>query len=428
MGLLSIIVAIYNTEKYLVKCCDSLKNQTFHDLEIILVDDGSTDSSATICDKYAKEDKRFHVVHKKNGGLPTARLAGIAVATGDYIGFVDSDDWVEKETYEKMLLMVKNNSEIDICIGGYVCDLEETIKCSFIKESDMLLESQEALLKMFEGKIFNCSLTDKVYKRTLFSGITAWNRNISYGEDTLANWQLFNKAERISYSFIGGYHYNVVNENSMMHQALSVEQFIYMDIYENILKEISSNDSKLKNKVTELIITFSIEYLYKMLESDQNFKEYYQYYQKMLLYYIQVYGYNLNTVQKRKYKLVIQSYEIAIELEKMRKVQIISECKKQITGQKEIYIYGTGRIARECAEIFNVFNYKYNGFIVTNIKEKSFFYNKKVYFYSNIKRNITPDCYIILALNKKHTEEVTSMLKKDGIKSYIDIGKYSLNY
>ena len=112
----------------------------------------------------------------------------------------------------------------------------------------------------------------------------------------------------------------------------------------------------------------------------------------------------------------------------MRKVQIISECKKQITGQKEIYIYGTGRIARECAEIFNVFNYKYNGFIVTNIKEKSFFYNKKVYFYSNIKRNITPDCYIILALNKKHTEEVTSMLKKDGIKSYIDIGKYSLNY
>ena len=76
MGLLSIIVAIYNTEKYLVKCCDSLKNQTFHDLEIILVDDGSTDSSATICDKYAKEDKRFHVVHKKNGGLPTAAPPG----------------------------------------------------------------------------------------------------------------------------------------------------------------------------------------------------------------------------------------------------------------------------------------------------------------------------------------------------------------
>ena len=92
---LSIIVPVYNVEQYLDKCIKSILNQTFKDFELILVDDGSIDNSGEICDEYAKKDSRVKVIHKKNGGLAAARNTGLIIARGDYVGFVDSDDWIE---------------------------------------------------------------------------------------------------------------------------------------------------------------------------------------------------------------------------------------------------------------------------------------------------------------------------------------------
>ena len=106
--LISIIVPVYNVEEYLKECIDSIINQTYKRIEIILVDDGSTDKSGKICDDYAKIDKRIKVVHKENGGLSDARNVGISVSSGKYIAFVDSDDWVEKTMYKKCIVYVKS--------------------------------------------------------------------------------------------------------------------------------------------------------------------------------------------------------------------------------------------------------------------------------------------------------------------------------
>ena len=95
----SVIVPIYKVEEYLHRCIDSIINQTYTNLEIILVDDGSPDNCPMICDEYAKKDSRIRVIHKKNGGLSDARNAGLEIATGEYIGFVDSDDWIHKDMY-----------------------------------------------------------------------------------------------------------------------------------------------------------------------------------------------------------------------------------------------------------------------------------------------------------------------------------------
>ena len=95
MPKISIIVPVYNVEQYLAECIESIKDQSLTDIEIILVDDGSPDNSGAICDDYARKDDRIRVIHKKNGGLSSARNAGLEVAIGEYIGFVDSDDWVE---------------------------------------------------------------------------------------------------------------------------------------------------------------------------------------------------------------------------------------------------------------------------------------------------------------------------------------------
>jgi glycosyltransferase involved in cell wall biosynthesis len=114
--LVSVIVPVYNVEKYLCKCLDSIIQQTYKDLEIILVDDGSTDSSGLICDDYAAHDNRVHVIHKKNEGLSEARNSGLEICSGDYIGFVDSDDWIATDMFEKLVKFVKcENLDVAMC-------------------------------------------------------------------------------------------------------------------------------------------------------------------------------------------------------------------------------------------------------------------------------------------------------------------------
>lgn len=115
---ISVIVAAYNVEQYLHKCIDSILAQTFTNLEVILVDDGSPDNSGSICDEYAQKDSRVKVIHKQNGGQSTARNAALDVATGDYIGFIDGDDWIEPEMYEQ-LLKILQSEQADIVQCGW---------------------------------------------------------------------------------------------------------------------------------------------------------------------------------------------------------------------------------------------------------------------------------------------------------------------
>ena len=122
MPVISVIVPVYNAEKYLTECVESILNQTIEDIELILVDDGSTDGSPAMCDAFAAQDPRVKVIHKPNGRASSARNAGIRAATGEYIAFVDSDDWISPDMYEKML-----EPNADVCLCDYVrfCGEEE---------------------------------------------------------------------------------------------------------------------------------------------------------------------------------------------------------------------------------------------------------------------------------------------------------------
>ena len=113
---ISIIVPVYNVEKYLVQCLNSICNQTYKNLQIILVDDGSEDLSGKICDEYQEKDKRIHVIHKKNEGLSEARNVGVQMAMGKYVGFVDSDDWIELDMYEILWKWLKKQIQIVLCV------------------------------------------------------------------------------------------------------------------------------------------------------------------------------------------------------------------------------------------------------------------------------------------------------------------------
>ena len=116
---ISIIVPVYNVEKYLKKCVDSILGQTFTDFELLLIDDGSTDNSGSICDELAKTDNRIKVIHKENGGLSDARNIGIEVAKGDFIGFIDSDDYIDEDMYAFLYNnILKYDAELSMCEIG----------------------------------------------------------------------------------------------------------------------------------------------------------------------------------------------------------------------------------------------------------------------------------------------------------------------
>ena len=117
--LISVVVPIYKVEEYLQRCVDSIINQTYKNLEIILVDDGSPDSCPKMCDNFAKQDKRIKVIHKINAGVSEARNTGLEYATGDYVGFIDSDDYIHPTMYEKLLNGIKKENS-DICMCRFV--------------------------------------------------------------------------------------------------------------------------------------------------------------------------------------------------------------------------------------------------------------------------------------------------------------------
>lgn len=166
--LVSVIIPVYNVESYLPECIESVRNQTHKLLEIILVDDGSTDNSGILCDKYSKTDERIKVIHKANGGLSSARNAGIRKASGEFISFIDSDDWVDNTMLEKLLIpCLETGSLLSMC-GSYIVFSKENIrvrKCPSKTECVSLEEFWIKLLKTTEGDFISC---DKLYHRSLW--------------------------------------------------------------------------------------------------------------------------------------------------------------------------------------------------------------------------------------------------------------------
>lgn len=170
LPLISIIVPVYNVKDYLEKCLQSICVQTYKNLEIILIDDGSSDGSGELCDLFAQRDGRIKVIHQTNAGQSAARNRGLAVAQGEFLGFVDSDDWIEPDMYEFLYHLLKaNGADISIC-SHYI----ETAVKTRVKHSSGQFSSfsrEEAIRTLVEDKRIRNYMWDKLYKRQLFAGI-----------------------------------------------------------------------------------------------------------------------------------------------------------------------------------------------------------------------------------------------------------------
>lgn len=170
--LVSVIIPVYRVELYLAKCIDSVLGQTYHNLEIILIDDGSPDRCPYICDEYAKRDSRISVIHKENGGLSSARNAGLDIAKGKYITFVDSDDYIHPQMIERLLNIIIQ-SGAQIALGKVQCvfpDEKEQIVPYYNDEKYIMYQAQSAIKASYHDMCFTTAW-GKLYERALFKGI-----------------------------------------------------------------------------------------------------------------------------------------------------------------------------------------------------------------------------------------------------------------
>ena len=241
MPKLSIIVPVYNVEKYIRRCIDSISNQSFEDFELLLIDDGSTDNSGKICDEYAKKDKRIVCIHQENSGVSAARNKGLDIAKGDYIGFVDSDDYIHKDMYKELIYhLEENNADVSICsiiltFENYAKPKENTGKVQVFCGKKTCYEN--LLLNNFGFFVYN-----KIFKRDL-CGQVRFNIKMKIAEDAYFNyltWKYIDKVVKIEKAL---YFYVQERDGRATGSGFSDCSMQLLDYYKLVYEDIKNEES-----------------------------------------------------------------------------------------------------------------------------------------------------------------------------------------
>lgn len=253
--LISVIIPVYNNEKYLSECLSSICSNTYRNIEIIVIDDGSTDNSGNISDEFAIEDSRVKVFHKKNTGVSRSRNLGMNIAKGEFIAFVDSDDYIDGDYFEKLLSTMKD-SGCDLAVGSVAHVYGDDINYKQIENLEIdLINPNEKDKQNFLDINVNYYLygpVNKLYKRSIITRKNiAFPEDTSYGEDLIFNFNYMKYCEKITYRQVPIYYYNHNNENSLSHKYRE-------KLFENGLRlnDIIKNFALEKNILTEDLLRY----------------------------------------------------------------------------------------------------------------------------------------------------------------------------
>lgn len=298
----SIIVPVYNVEKYIENCIQSLLNQTLKDIEIILVDGNSKDKSGYICDKYEKIDSRIKVIHTEDRGVSYSRNIGIKVAEGDFIGFVDSDDYVDKNMYKKLYdLCTENNCELSVCklgreIDGKIINYEDN---EFLK----IMNNEEAMEELFKGVLYRFSLCNKLFKKDLFKDIAFPEGRIH--EDLSTTYRLFANANKVTYINYIGYIY-VKRSNSILTSKYNKKRLDAFIGWSEILDFINEKYPMLKDTVYACYTYACIDHMNYILNQVEHKDEKMQLL-SVIRKNVNIYYKNIlrNRILTKKYKILI---------------------------------------------------------------------------------------------------------------------------
>lgn len=267
--LISVIVPVYNAEKTLHRCVDSICTQTHKNLEIILVDDGSTDKSSSICDEYAAKDVRVRVIHKENGGLSFARNSGLDSCRGEYITFVDSDDYILPQMYESMLAAL-TEKKVDICVCQWQyekADGKQVVSPAKIESAvygyKSAAEFAEFLYKAgpYENGVV-VSVWNKLYCRDVFESLRFAGR---YAEDDEICARIYSQPYRV-FVMDGQYYVYCENHVSLTHIPFSGNRLFFLNVLERRCEQFADN-SYIVERTRRLYCEMYIEYYFKATDA-----------------------------------------------------------------------------------------------------------------------------------------------------------------
>lgn len=318
MELISVIVPVYNVEKYLDYCVGSIINQTYKNLEIILVDDGSSDNCPVMCDIWAKKDVRIKVVHKKNGGLSEARNVGLSIATGNFIAFVDSDDWIDLRYIEYLYNAIRHTkAEIVACNMRKVYKEPENMSTEEDMPEEEIATPEEAICDILNNCRFRAVVWNKLYQHEIIK-----DEKFEIGcfhEDEFFSYRIIDKAQKLAYIDIPLYNYRQ-REGSIM-SSFSLHHLDVLDAY---IGRIELLEQKYPDLVARDKLNFCIT---------------------CVNFYIDIY--NSEKAIKKKSKLRIQACR--------KKIQFSREELLSYSWREKIYILISGKGFTKLAYLLKIF-------------------------------------------------------------------------
>ncbi len=274
---LSVVVPVYKVEKYLSRCIESILNQDFCNFQLILVDDGSPDNCGTICDEYASKDNRIKVIHKENGGLSSARNAGIDISTSEYITFIDSDDYIHPCMFSSMLKGMKNH-DADISICSYLSTKENNAETT-ISNTFSLIDKYESITRM--NNIEFITAWGKIYKTKLFEKIRYPVGK--YHEDEFITYKLFYESNKIVFTEDKLYYY-YVNPESIIQSSFSEKNLDSLDVFKERIMFFEKKNEHELTKLSQKTLMSRIMYCHQCISREKSLKNKSKLKQKALSY------------------------------------------------------------------------------------------------------------------------------------------------
>ena len=414
--MVTVIVPVYNTEKYLHQCVGSILSQSYNDIEVLLIDDGSSDKSGDLCDFWGDIDKRVRVIHQHNIGLPLSRYVGINNANGEFIAFVDSDDWLEPN-YIQILMEAFDDDTVDLSIGGFVRDAAES------KNVDLkvdIISKKQALEHLLKADFFPWTAWGKIYRRSVVTNLPKWWYIEGRTEDLEFNWKVLQRVNRVSVCNITGYHY-CCREDSMMHTRLLPGYKVTFERLNHIIQECKPiretlHQYGMERALLVLLPLFfdGIKKRWLPVDIALEHQSFFVKWKERL--------YDKSSVSRLKsYHILDHSiFDIQNHYDFNRLKNEVQEFSKYCS---DIYIYGAGKIAKEFAIFLENNGIKYKGFVVS--KKKTDDISLDIIELSEFLNN-SSSSGVMLALNESNEIEVKRQLQKVGFTLYISVGKYFL--
>ena len=409
--LLSVIVPVWNQAAYLKHCIESILGQEMEALQLVLVDDGSTDGSGEICDRYAAKDKRVTVIHKANGGILSARKSGLSAAVGELLAFVDADDWVEPGYFPPLVAFLQDHPQVDMAVGSMKrVYADGSSRSIFPRAEEKIMGNEEALGEMFRQRHFGWHLAGKVYRRSLFEG---WqpHESIASGEDLHGNYLLLSKARQVASLTGSAYCYR---ENPAGVTKRTTMELDLTPVYEHMLANLWVRESKVLDLLLESYLYDLVRQYREMFFTDSKA------YKEELSDYAWRMGQLVGKIttpllfSKGQLEFYRQRPEILQACYEKARLAMLETARAAFALGLPVYLYGAGIAAKCYLLMLSRESMTCAGCVVSDGQAApSAIQGVRVFHLSEIGR----EAAFLLALNGRYVPQVTETLARAGHKA-----------